>query len=76
MTFLLSGGDPQVVAALRSRNVLSIDEGILDGAIAYVEGRPDEARARLVGVNARDLPPTLGAEIALVQSALRCAETI
>jgi chemotaxis protein MotC len=70
VTFLLSGGDPHVVAALRSRHALSIDEAILDGALAYVEGRPDEARARLGGVNARGLPPTLGAEIALVQSAL------
>jgi chemotaxis protein MotC len=70
VTYLLSGGSPQVVGTLRSRNVLSIDDGILDGAIAYAEGRPDEARARLGGVSARTLPATLGAEIALVQSAL------
>jgi chemotaxis protein MotC len=58
VTFLLSGGSPQVVASLRSRNVLNIDEAIVDGAIAYVEGRTDEAKSKL------------GAEIALVQSAL------
>ena len=70
VTFLLSGGSPQVVGALRSRNVLHVDDAILDGAIAYVEGRPDEARARLGGINARSLPATMGGEIALVQSAL------
>ena len=56
VTFLLSGGDPQVVGALRSRKLLSIDEALLDGAMAYVEGRPDEARARLGSVNTRTLP--------------------
>ena len=70
VTFLLSGGDSQVVGSLRSRNLLSIDEALLDGAIAYVEGRPDEARAKLGNVNARTLPAAFGAEIALVQSAL------
>lgn len=70
ITFLLGGGAPQVVRALRARNLLSIDEAILDGAMAYVEGRSDEARARLGGVNTRILPAALGAEIALAQSAL------
>ncbi|ABD86672.1 chemotaxis protein [Rhodopseudomonas palustris] len=70
VTFLLSGGDPQVVHALRSRDLLSLDAAILDGAMAYIEGRPDEARERLGGVRARSLPAALGAEIALVQSAL------
>ena len=70
VTFLLSGGAPQIVEELRARKLLILDEAILDGAMAYVEGRPDEARARLGGVNARSLPAALGAEIALVQSAL------
>uniref|UniRef100_Q07SG3 Putative chemotaxis protein n=1 Tax=Rhodopseudomonas palustris (strain BisA53) TaxID=316055 RepID=Q07SG3_RHOP5 len=70
VVFLLSGGDPQVVAALRSRKLLSVDEAILDGAIAYVEGRSEEAKARLGGVKSGALPATLGAEITLAQSAL------
>lgn len=70
VTFLLSGGAPQVVRALRSRVTLNLDEAILDGALAYVEGRSDEAKTRLDGVNARSLPATMGAQIALVQSAL------
>jgi chemotaxis protein MotC len=70
LTFLLSGGSPQAVAALRSRSLVGIDWAVLDGAVAYVEGRPDEARARLGGIKTRDLPATIAAEIALVQSAL------
>ncbi|SEH76064.1 chemotaxis protein MotC [Tardiphaga sp. OK245] len=70
VTFLLSGGSPQVVASLRSRNVLNIDEAIVDGAIAYVEGRTDEAKSKLANIKPRRLPAALGAEIALVQSAL------
>ena len=70
VTYLLSGGSPQVVGTLRSRNVLRVDDAFLDGAIAYIEGRPDDARARLGGINVRSLPATMGAEIALVQSAL------
>lgn len=70
VTFLLSGGSPQVIATLRSRNVLNIDEAIVDGAIAYVEGRTDEAKSKLANIKPRSLPAALGAEIALVQSAL------
>jgi chemotaxis protein MotC len=70
VTFLLSGGSPQVIATLRSRNVLNIDEAIVDGALAYVEGRTDEAKSKLANIKPRSLPAALGAEIALVQSAL------
>lgn len=70
VTFLLSGGAPQVVRALRAKVKPNIDEAILEGALAYVEGQSDDAKARLAGVNARALPPVFGAQIALVQSAL------
>jgi chemotaxis protein MotC len=70
IVFLLSGGAPPIIEALRSRKLLSIDEAILDGAIAYVEGRSEEAKAKLGDVKARTLPATLGAEITLAQSAL------
>jgi chemotaxis protein MotC len=50
--------------------LLSLDDAIMDGAMAYIDGHPDEARERLGGVRARNLPAALGAEIALVQSAL------
>lgn len=70
VTYLLSGGAPQVIASLRARNVLNIDEAIVDGAMAYVDGRTDEAKTKLGHIKPRDMPATLGAEIALVQSAL------
>ncbi|WP_398476214.1 chemotaxis protein [Tardiphaga sp.] len=70
VTYLLSGGTPQVIASLRSRNVLNIDEAIVDGALAYVDGRTDEAKAKLGQIKPRNMPATLGAELALVQSAL------
>ncbi|MEW6645324.1 MAG: chemotaxis protein [Pseudomonadota bacterium] len=70
VVFLLSGGSPQVVGALRARATLAIDPTILDGALAYIEGRPDEARARIGAMNPRDMPAAIAAEIALVQSAL------
>src|SRR5690606_33344903 len=40
------------------------------GALAYAEGRDDEARAHLLGVDARRLDPGLAGAVALVQSAL------
>ncbi|MGO4711833.1 chemotaxis protein [Bradyrhizobium sp. 2TAF24] len=70
VTYLLSGGSPEVVGKLRAHGELAIDAAILDGAIAYIEGRPDEARARLGGIKPRDLPVSIAAEVALVQSAL------
>lgn len=70
VTFLLSGGSPQVVGALRAKNLLRIDAAIVDGAIAYIEGRADDARVRLAGINTRSLPSTMAAEIALAQAAL------
>jgi len=70
VTFLLSGGPPQVVRTLRGKVKPNIDEAILDGALAYVEGQSDDAKTRLAGINARALPPAFGAQIALVQSAL------
>ncbi|MBR1216382.1 chemotaxis protein [Bradyrhizobium sp. U87765 SZCCT0131] len=70
VVFLLSGGAPEVATALRAQKVLAVDEALLDGAIAYTDGRLDEARARLGNLKPRDLPPAIAAEIALVQSAL------
>ncbi|MGP9813365.1 chemotaxis protein [Rhodopseudomonas sp. NSM] len=70
VTFLLSGGDPKVIRDLRAKNLLGLDPAILDGALAYVEGRPDDARPLLGGVDAHALPDTLAAEITLAQSAL------
>ena len=67
--FLLSGGAPQIVQKL-PRDRLNVDRNLLNGALAYVEGRQDDARKLLNGFKARELPSGLGGHVALVQAAL------
>lgn len=67
--YLLSGGAPQLVRKL-PRDRLNVDERLFDGALAYVEGRQDEARELLKSVNPRAIPAGLGGQVALVQGAL------
>lgn len=67
--YLLSGGAPQIVRKL-PRDKLNVDERLLNGALAYVEGRQDEARELLKDVKPRTIPSGLGGQVALVQGAL------
>nr|WP_246820615.1 chemotaxis protein [Bradyrhizobium iriomotense] len=67
--YLLSGGAPQLVRKL-PRDKLNVDGRLFDGALAYVEGRQDEARELLKDVKPRTLPSGLGGQVALVQGAL------
>ncbi len=67
--FLLSGGAPQVIRKL-PRDRLNVDERLFNGALAYVEGRQDEAKDLLKDLNPRSIPLSLGGQIALVQGAL------
>ncbi|UWU78896.1 chemotaxis protein [Bradyrhizobium huanghuaihaiense] len=67
--YLLSGGAPQLVRKL-PRDKMSVDGRLFDGALAYVEGRQDEARELLKDVKPRTLPSGLGGQVALVQGAL------
>lgn len=67
--YLLSGGAPQVVRKL-PREKLNVDGRLFDGALAYVEGRQDDAREQLKDVQPRTLPSGLGGQVALVQGAL------
>jgi len=46
------------------------DRPLIEGALAYVEGREEAAQNALAALEPRVLPPTLGAQLALVQSAL------
>lgn len=68
--FLLSGGHPQVVRSLLDRKHLDAGDTILLGALAYIEGREADAAELLRNADVRDLPATLGGQLALVQSAL------
>ncbi|WP_414473341.1 chemotaxis protein MotC [Microvirga sp. M2] len=69
----LSGGKPQILRKLLEMGdpALPLEHRTLvEGALAYVEGREEEAKSKLMAVDLRSLPPMLGAQIALVQSAL------
>lgn len=67
--YLLSGGAPQIVRKL-PRDKMNVDERLFNGALAYVEGRQEEAREQLKDVKPRTLPSGLGGQVALVQGAL------
>ncbi|MGY8707304.1 chemotaxis protein [Bradyrhizobium sp. 18BD] len=67
--YLLSGGAPQVVRKL-PRDKINVDTRLFDGALAYVEGRQDEARELLKDVKPRTISSGLGGQVALVQGAL------
>jgi len=69
--YLLSGGKPATIRALLAHGKpLAIEPNLIKGALAYVEGREDEAMEALRTVDVRRLPPSLGGPVALVQSAL------
>ncbi|RTM07911.1 MAG: chemotaxis protein [Bradyrhizobiaceae bacterium] len=67
--YLLSGGAPQIVRKL-PRDKMNVDERLFNGALAYVEGRQEEAREQLKDVKPRTLSSGLGGQVALVQGAL------
>ena len=67
--YLLSGGAPQIVRKL-PRDRLNVDERLFNGALAYVEGRQDEARELLKDVKPRAVPSSMSGHIALVLGTL------
>ena len=67
--YLLSGGAPQLVRKL-PRDKINVDKALFDGALAYVEGRQDEAKDLLKDVKPRTISSGLGGQVALVQGAL------
>jgi chemotaxis protein MotC len=73
IAFVLSGGNPQILRKLLEMSNPSLPaehRAFVEGTLAYVEGREEEARNRLLSMDAQALPPMLGAQLALVQSAL------
>jgi chemotaxis protein MotC len=69
VVYLLSGGAPQLVRKL-PRDRLNVDSRLFDGALAYVEGRQDEARELLKDIKPRAIPSSVSGQIALVQGTL------
>lgn len=73
--YTLSGGDPRVLKALFGvRSLPGVEERLLNGALAYGQGRTADAAELLAAIDARSLEPNLGAHVALVQSALLAAK--
>jgi chemotaxis protein MotC len=73
VSFVLSGGNPGILRKLLelgSSIIADNDRPLIEGALAYVEGREETARNSLASLDPHSLPPTLGAQLALVQSAL------
>jgi chemotaxis protein MotC len=73
VSFVLSGGNPGIlrkILELGSSIIAETDRALIEGALAYVEGREEAAQSSLTSLDPRSLPPTLGAQLALVQSAL------
>ncbi len=67
--YLLSGGAPQIVRKL-PRDKINVDARLFEGALAYVEGRQEEARDLLKNVEPRTISSGMGGQVALVQGAL------
>jgi chemotaxis protein MotC len=71
VAFVLSGGDPRLLRKLSGQGGLpGMDEKLVQGALAYGEGRNAEAADLLGRINARSLDPSIAGHIALVQAEL------
>jgi chemotaxis protein MotC len=71
IVWLLSGGSPRTMRTIMRLPTFSKAEmPLARGALAFAEGRADQARELLAPVDALKLEPVLGAQIALVQAAL------
>ncbi|MXQ11663.1 chemotaxis protein MotC [Microvirga makkahensis] len=73
IAFVLSGGSPQILRKLLEMGNPALaleDRAIVEGTLAYVEGREEEAKSKLMALDLAALPPMLAAQLALVQSAL------
>jgi len=75
VTIVLAGGTPDILRLISALTPSpAIDRKLLDGVTAYVEGRFEDAKKALDGVEANDLPASMGGEMALAQAALIVAQ--
>lgn len=69
--FALSGGGPATLRAVLAGGASpDIDERLLRGSLAYLEGREADALKELSEIDARALPASLAGQVALAQAAL------
>ncbi|WP_026790469.1 hypothetical protein [Pleomorphomonas oryzae] len=77
VTYTLSGGNPRLLRGLLTLSPpIAVDANLAAGALAYIENREDEARKRLLPLDARSLPTSLGGQVALVQAGLVAREDL
>lgn len=71
VVFALSGGGPGAMRAVLAKGVPpNIDERLVRGSLAYLEGREAEALKDLGEIDVRTLPASLAGQVALAQAAL------
>jgi chemotaxis protein MotC len=71
VAFVLSGGRPEILRKMLSPRLVSLEDlPLVEGSLAYVEGREEEAKKALLGIDPMILPTGLGAQMALVQATL------
>lgn len=69
--FVLSGGNPAVLKIIIGRSASPhVERRLLNGALAYGEGRKRDALGLLTPVDVRGLDPVLGGMVALIQGTL------
>jgi chemotaxis protein MotC len=71
VAFVLSGGDPRLLKKLSEPGMLpGMDEKLVQGVLAYGEGRNAEAADLLIRIGAPSLDASIAGHIALVQAEL------
>ncbi|MEF2550849.1 hypothetical protein VQ042_05630 [Aurantimonas sp. A2-1-M11] len=69
--FVLSGGPPSVLRGiLASATIEGEDRALLDGALAYVENRSDDARRMLEPIDVAEIDTALAAQLNLAMAQL------
>jgi chemotaxis protein MotC len=75
ITYILSGGQPQVLRKiLASGECPSSEKKLMEGALAYVEGQEAKAKQMLGDIDPRTLEAIVGGHVALAQAALFARE--
>ena len=67
---VLSGGRPDPLRSLIRHEDYGLDPALVRGALAFAEGRSEEAKAAFATLDPRTLPQSLGGQVALVHGLL------
>ncbi|MGQ7792567.1 chemotaxis protein [Faunimonas sp. B44] len=70
VVYVLSGGRPDPLRSLVRREDYGIAPALVRGALAFAEGRSEEAKAAFATLDPRTLPQSLGGQVALVHGLL------